>query len=319
MSKIQRDVALKDFSNYKIGGNASYFLNAATKEDLLEGLREWKEISKDLSVEKRKIFLLGGGTNVLFPDKGFDGLVVKNSINGITQDEDKVTIGAGTLFSAIVDFCVNNSLSGLEWAGGMPGTVGGAVRGNAGAFGGETKDNVFQVTSINLESLGEITRNRNECQFAYRNSIFKKQTTNNEVIISVVFALSKGSKEKIKEQVTREVEFRQTRHPLESPNLGSIFKNVPFDSIPQTYKEELSQYVKNDPFPVVPTAKIIYLTGLKGKRVGDVMVSEKHTNFIVNLGNATAKDVSDLIEIIKNDVKQKFGVSLEEEIMRLDQ
>jgi UDP-N-acetylmuramate dehydrogenase len=319
MTKIQRDVALKDFSNYKIGGNASYFLNAATKEDLLEGLKEWKETSKNLSEEKRKIFLLGGGTNVLFPDSGFDGLVIKNSINGIALDGDKVTVGAGTLFTNLVDYCVNNSLSGLQWAGGMPGTVGGAVRGNAGAFGGETKDNVLQVYSINLESLGEITRNREECEFSYRNSIFKKETSSNEVIVSVVFTLLKGIQQEIKEQVVKEVEFRQVRHPLESPNLGSIFKNVPFDLIPQIYKQELLQYVKNDPFPVVPTAKIIYLTGLKGRKVGDAMVSEKHTNFIVNLGNATAKDVSDLIAIIKIDVQHKFGVSLEEEIMRLDQ
>jgi UDP-N-acetylmuramate dehydrogenase len=317
MIKIQREVVLKDFSNYKIGGNASYFLNAGTKEDLLEGLKEWKEISKDLSEKTKKILLLGGGTNILFPDDGFDGLVIKNSIDGISLDQDMVTAGAGTLFSNLVDFCVNNSLSGLEWAGGMPGTVGGAIRGNAGAFGGETKDNVLQVTSLNLDSLEEITRDGKECQFSYRNSIFKKEVKN-EIIVSVVFGFSKGSQEKIKEQVLKEVEFRQIKHPLESPNLGSIFKNVPFDSIPKVYKEELSQYVKNDPFPVVPTAKIIFLAGLKGRRVGDAAVSDKHTNFIVNLGNATAKDVEALIEIIKSEVKQKYGIALEEEIMRLD-
>jgi len=318
MSKIQREVALKDFSNYKIGGNASYFLEIKTKEDLSEGLKEWKEISKDLAEGEKKFFFLGGGTNILFSDEGFDGLVIKNSMDGISLDEDKVTTGAGTLFSNLVDFCVNNSLSGLEWAGGMPGTVGGAVRGNAGAFGGETKDNVLQVTSINLETQEQITRNREDCQFSYRNSIFKKQKKN-EIIASVVFGFSKGSQEKIKEQVLKEVEFRQTKHPLESPNVGSIFKNVPFDAVPQSYKTELSQYVKDDPFPVVPTAKIIFLAGLKGRRVGDAMVSDKHTNFIVNLGNAKAKDVEDLIEIIKREVRQKFEITLEEEIMRLNQ
>jgi len=315
---LRQNIPLKDYSNYKIGGNALYFLEAATKEDLLEGLREWKDFSKDLPEEKKKVFLLGGGTNILFSDNGFDGLVIKNSIIGIAQDKDEITVGAGTLFSSLVDSCVNNSLSGLEWAGGMPGTVGGAIRGNAGAFGGETKDNVLKVTSINLESLEEVTRDNEECQFSYRNSIFKGEAKN-EIIISAIFGFSKGSQEKIKEQVIKEVEFRRAKHPLDRPNAGSVFKNIPVESIPEEYKNEFLQYVKNDPFPVIPTAKIIFLAGLKGKRVGDAIVSEKHTNFIVNLGNATAKDVSDLIKIIKNEVEQKYGIYLEEEIMRLDQ
>lgn len=309
---IKQNVSLKEFSNYKIGGNAAYFLEVSSKDDLIEGLREWKDLSK----EETKVFLLGGGTNILFPDEGFNGLVIKNSIDGITLDGDTVTAGAGTVFTKLVDFCVNNSLSGLEWAGGMPGTVGGAIRGNAGAFGGETKDNALQVVSINLESLEETTRNREECQFSYRSSIFKKELKS-EIIISAVFGFSKGSQEKLKEQVLKEVEFRQAKHPLDRPNAGSVFKNIPFDNIPEEYKKELSQYIKNDPFPVMPTAKIIFLAGLKGRRVGDAAVSDKHTNFIVNLGNATAKDVNDLIEIIKNEVRQKYGITLEEEIIRL--
>lgn len=314
MSRLQREVSLKDFSNYKIGGQALYFLDVKTEEDLVEGLKEWQEIAEILAEDARKIFVLGGGTNILFSDNGFTGLVIKNSLDSITLNGDEVLVGAGTLFSKLNDFCIENSLSGLEWAGGMPGTVGGAVRGNAGAFGGETKDNVLKVTSLNLLSLQIIERNNRDCEFSYRSSVFKTKALD-EVIMSAVFSLKKGEKEEIIKQINEKIEFRKVKHPLENPNAGSVFKNVPFENIPQEFKNELLQYVKNDPIQVVPAAKIIFLAGLKGKRVGDAAVSDKHTNFIINLGNATAKDVLELIEIIKNEVKLKYGVTLEEEIM----
>jgi UDP-N-acetylmuramate dehydrogenase len=314
---IKRDVPLKDYSQYKIGGPAAYFLEISTKEELLAGLRKWQEVTRTLPENQRRIFVLGGGTNILFPDEGLKGLVIKNSIDGISLNGTNVTVGGGTLFSALLDFCIANSLSGLEWAGGMPGTAGGAIRGNAGAFAGETKDNISEVTSINLNSLKEKTRNREECQFSYRSSVFKTNVRD-EIIVSVTFALQKGDRETIKKEIDEKVEFRKKRHPLESPNIGSIFKNVPAESIPEEYKDELSQYVKNDPFLVVSAAKIIFLTGLKGKRVGDVAVSEKHTNFIVNLGSGKAADVKKLIAIIKDAVRQRFNVALEEEIMEVN-
>jgi len=314
---LKQNVPLKDFSNYKIGGEALYFLNAETEQELTEGIREWQAVSKALPENERKIFILGGGTNILFSDAGFKGLVIRNCLGSIAVNENEIVVGAGTLISKLCDFCIDYSLSGFEWAGGLPGTVGGAVRGNAGAFGKETKDNVVSVTSLNLKTLDIVKRSNQECSFSYRSSIFKTIATD-EVIISAVLGFKNGNKEEIEKSVKEKVEFRKSRHPLENPNAGSVFKNVPFDSIQDQYKNELQQYVKNDPFPVVPSAKMIFLAGLKGKRVGDAMVSEKHTNFIVNSGNATAKDVSDLIQIIKDEVRQKYGISLEEEIMRLD-
>jgi UDP-N-acetylmuramate dehydrogenase len=315
---LKQNVSLKDLSNYKIGGEAAYFLEARKEQDLLEGIREWRAVSKDLSEDEKKVFILGGGTNILFSDEGFKGLVIKISLDSMTADGNRVLVGAGTLMSKLNDFCIENSLSGLEWAGGIPGTVGGAVRGNAGAFGGETKDNILSVTSLNLKDLNVIKRSNQECEFSYRSSIFKTKATD-EVIISASLGLKKGEREAIEKQINEKAEFRKAKHPLESPNAGSVFKNVPFESVPVWYKNELQQYVKDDPIPVVPAAKIIFLAGLKGKRVGDAAVSDKHTNFIVNLGNAKARDVSDLIQIIKDKVRQKYGISLEEEIMRLDQ
>jgi UDP-N-acetylmuramate dehydrogenase len=316
MTKLQKGVLLKNFSNYRIGGQALYFLDAKTDSDLVDGIKEWQTVSSNLPENERKIFVLGGGTNILFSDDGFKGLVIRNCLDSITQDFEKITAGAGTLISKLTDFCIENSLSGLEWAGGLPGTVGGAIRGNAGAFGGETKDNIESVVSLNLTNFAIVKRNNGECEFSYRSSIFKTKATD-EIIISASVNLKKGDKEEIRKQTVEKMEFRKTKHPLENPNAGSVFKNVPFENVPQEFKNELSQYIKNDPIQVVPSAKIIFLAGLKGKRVGDAAVSDKHTNFIINLDNATAKDVLDLIEIIKNEVKQKYGIMLEEEIMRV--
>lgn len=317
MPNLQTNISLKDYSNFKIGGNAKYFLSVKSTGDLTLGLRQWHEISKDFPKEEKKIFVLGSGTNVLFSDEGFNGLVIKNSIDKIDKKDNIVTVGAGTLISTLLDFCVDNSLSGLEWAGGLPGTVGGAVRGNAGAYSGETKDNIVEVESINLETLEIKKRSKSKCEFDYRMSIFKSKAID-EIITFIKFELTTGKKEEISEYIEDKKSKRQLRHPLEYPNVGSIHKNVPIEKFSPEQMENLSQYIKDDPFPVIPTAKLTFLAGLCGKRIGDAQVSEKHTNFIVNLNNAKAQDVKELIKIIQTAVKEKFGVSLEPEIMFID-
>ena len=311
---LKQNVSLKDYSNYKIGGNAAYFFEVFSKDDLINGLKNWYEISLDFPVNKKEIFVLGSGTNVLFSDDGFYGLVIKNSINGINIQDNIITVGAGEELSSLLDYCVKNSLSGLEWAGGLPGTVGGAVRGNAGAFRGEIKDNLYEVISLNLKTFKTVKRNNKDCELSYRNSVFKNKAAD-EIIISVSFKLIKGEKQEIKNKTQEKIEYRRAKHPLEYPNIGSIFKNVPIEKFLDTQMKDLSQYIKNDPFPLVPTAKLIFLTGLKGERVGDVMVSTKHTNFIVNMGDGKATEVKRLIGFIKDRVREEFGIELEEEIM----
>jgi len=217
--------------------------------------------------------------------------------------------------SKLLDFCIENSLSGLEWAGGLPGTVGGSVRGNAGAFGGETKDCIAEVKSLNIDSLEEITRNNQECWFSYRDSYFKTDKGSREIITEVMLTLKNKDKEEIKKIIEEKINFRIKKHPLEYPNIGSIFKNSEMTKIPDSLKEEFGQNGKTDPIPVIPSARIINLCGLKGKRVGDAQFSEKHPNFIVNLGNAKAGDVKALVEMAKKEVFEKFKIQLEEEIM----
>jgi UDP-N-acetylmuramate dehydrogenase len=308
---IRQNVSLSDYNNFKIGGNALYFLEIFSKEELIEGLKDWKKLYPSI---QEKIFVLGGGTNILFSDLGFSGLVIKNSIRGIKLSNNIVEVSGGVLISDFLNFCIENCLSGFEWAGGLPGTVGGAVRGNAGAFNGETKDNVIEVESVDLNTLETKTRSNKDCDFSYRMSIFKKAAAK-EIIVSVKFKLETDEKQTIESLIQEKIDHRLRRHPLEYPNVGSIFKNVPYESFSKNLQEDLFQYIKKDPFPVIPTAKLNFLAGLSGKRVGDAMLSKKHTNFIINLGNAKAEDVKKLIQIIKDSIKEKFAITLEEEIM----
>ena len=316
-----QNILLKNYSNYKIGGSARLFAEVFTVQELKEVLG---------SLPNEKIFVLGGGTNLLISDRGFDGLVIHNKIEGILrlrlgqvlrQDSgqvEMVEMGSGVMIKDLLDFCIENSLSGLEWAGGLPGTIGGAVRGNAGAFKGEIKDSVSEVRSLDIITFQEKTRINDECNFGYRNSIFKAGVASSEFITHVVLGLTIGDKKEIEEKIQQKIEYRNNKHPMNIPNIGSTFKNIPLDLLSSNLQKEFATFVKTDPFPVVPTAKLLALTGLKGRKAGGAMISEKHPNFIVNLGNATAENVKALIEIAKEAVKEKYGINLEEEIIRLD-
>lgn len=309
---IQTNIPLKKHSNFKIGGPASFFYEFKSEENLNEALKEWQDSGEDLQV-----FILGGGTNILFNDDGFDGLVLKDSISFIKREGSILSVGSGTLVSDLVSFCLQNNLSGFEWAGGLPGTVGGGVRGNAGAFLGEMKDDLTKVTSIDIKTLKIKTRNKKECEFAYRKSIFKIGSGENEVILSAKFSLKKGDREEIKSKTQEKIDYRIDRHPLDMPNIGSTFKNVDVKKISKNVLKEFENSIKQDPFPVLPVAKLLIGANLKGQEIGGAKFSERHPNFIVNFNNAKARDVKALIELAKKEIKEKYGISLEEEIIIL--
>lgn len=308
---ILKNVPLKKHSNYKIGGLADYFYEFGSKDDLISAISEWKEIEPG----NPNIFILGKGTNILFSDEGYRGLVLKDNIDFLKLDGNSVKAGSGTLMSDLVEFFARHSLSGLEWAGGLPGTVGGAVRGNAGAFGGETKDNLEEAESIDLKTLKVLTRKKKDIQFGYRQSIFKNGLALREVILSAKFKFAKGDKQEIKNKTQEKIDYRIERHPLNFPNIGSIFKNIPVENIPGDVLKKFKSSVKQDPFPVLPVAKLIAATDLIGKITGGAQISTKHPNFIVNINNAKARDVLALIETVKKEIKDKFDITLEEEVM----
>jgi len=308
---LQKNISLKDYSNYKIGGPAKLFAEVKSAEELKEVFRLAKSLVQD------KIAILGGGTKVLISDEGFDGLIIYNKIAGIEREGDNLRVGSGALTKDLLEYCLENSLSGLEWAGGLPGTIGGAVRGNAGSFGGETKDSVVEVEGLDLKTLDEKTRNNAQCQFGYRNSIFKSGEASGEFIINVTLKFILGDKNKIRAAIQQKIAYRNIHQPLNYPSLGSTFKNIPLSSLSQDLQQEFSEIVKNDPFPVVPVTKLLALCGLKGRRVGGAMISDQHPNFILNIDNAKAADVKELIKIAKETIKEKYNIALEEEIVYL--
>lgn len=318
---FKRNVLLREHSNYKIGGPAAYFAVPGTVGEIMRALDKWRKISKYFPSKKRQIFILGGGTNILFSDVGFAGLILKPNIAHLKKTGNRVIAGAGATMDRLLAFSVKNNLGGLEWSGGLPGTLGGAVRGNAGCFGGEMKDIVLSVTSVDYES-GKpkiITRNNADCLFGYRDSIFKHK---NEIILEITIGLKRGGKKRLNQISEEKKAYRRERHPLEYPNIGSIFKNVPLKTIMKTMRitEDMARarfLVKDDPFPVVPTARLISMCGLKGRRSGGAMISPKHANFIVNVNNAASRDVKILIALVKKEVYRKFCIELEEEILVL--
>ncbi|MCH8741637.1 UDP-N-acetylmuramate dehydrogenase [Patescibacteria group bacterium] len=311
---LKRNVLLKNYTTFKIGGAAQFFFVAKNKKDVMKAVQTSKKL-------KLPFFILGEGSNLLISDRGFKGLVVKirntkyeiprtrtSSVRG--RQNILVYAEAGVSFPVLVKATTELGLSGLEWAGGLPGTLGGAIRGNAGAFRGEIKDVILEVEA--LDEKGNLkTLSRKQCNFSYRSSIFKK---NNWIVLSTALKLGKGNKKLIQSIAKSHIRYREEKHPLEYPNAGSIFKNCDLKKIPKRLRASFNKVVKTDPFPLIPSAHLISEAGLKGLRVGQAEVSTKHPNYIVNLGNTTAKDVIKLINLVKKEVKDKFGIVLEEEI-----
>ncbi len=306
MFKIYKNISLKENFTFKIGGKAKYFIKVSNLKDIKKAIF-W--------AEERKVsfFILGGGSNILFPDDGYNGLIIKIENKKIILKNNEIIVEAGVPLLRLVFFSKEKSLSGLEWAAGIPGTVGGAVFGNAGAFGGEIKDSIKEVLVFDIKTKKEKLLQNKDCKFSYRNSIFKK--TKRYIIISATFKLKKGKKEKISEEINKNILYRKNNHPLNYPSAGSIFKNCKIDNkVKKLFKKfpDLKQFEKKGE---IPAAYLIYKCDLKGKKIRGAQVSEKHTNFIINKKNAKARDVIELIKLIKNKVKKKFNIELKEEII----
>ena len=302
------NVLLSPYSNFRIGGAADMFCR----------VRDGAGIERAAERARRArlpIFILGGGTNVLIGDGGVRGMVLKPDIKTLEVEDGAVRAGAGVSMAELMECTIAKGLSGLEWAGGLPGTVGGAIRGNAGAFRGEMKDVIRTVRSVPLNSgKGVRVRSRRNCRFGYRTSVFKEEN-GKEVILDAVFFLKRGDRKAIREAVEERIRYRRERQPLEYPNIGSIFKNVDTRLVPKSVLESFRAVVKTDPFPVVPAAALIDRAGLKGVSAGGAMISPKHPNFIVNVLGARAADVKTLIHLVKFTIKKCFKIALEEEII----
>ena len=305
---FEENFPLKKISHYKIGGDAKYFFEAKKAEDIEKAILKAREI-------KTPIFILAGASNILINDEGFDGLILKPDILFIEKNNDLIRVGAGVSISQLLNELASHNLSGLEWAAGIPGTLGGAVYGNAGAFGREMKDIIENIVSFDISKKIPkiIKRKNNECDFKYHSSVFK-QNPGREIIIEAVLKLKNGNSQNIGEEINRNLNYRFHKHPLEYPSLGSTFSNVPLTQIDNDAAVNFERAIKTDPFPVIPAAYLIAEAGLKGVSFGGAMISSKHPNFIVNVLDATAEDVKNLIQLAKDEVKNKFNIQLKEEI-----
>lgn len=300
---VQRGVPLANLTTWRIGGPAERLAMVKSVDAFVETVRACRETSTPFVI-------LGGGSNVLFSDNGMRGVVIRVQANAMAFQDASVTAEAGVVYTALALQAAKRGLSGMEFAATIPGTVGGAVRGNAGAWGGETKD-ILRSADVLREDGTRSTRDAASCGFAYRESIFKH---NGEIILSATFQLAPGNPEDIQATIRSFQQTKRDHQPLDAPAAGSTFKNVPVASIdPALYAEhEMERVRKGD---VIPVGFLIERAGLKGHRIGGIRVSEKHANFLLNDGTATAEHVVQLISLIKQKIRTEFnGLQIELEV-----
>lgn len=281
--EIFLDEPMKKHISFKVGGPADFLVKPKNEEQI-------KKLITLLKSENIPYIVVGNGSNLLVKDGGIRGVVIKisDNFNNFEVKDKTVFAQSGALLSLMGRTVLNNNLTGFEFAAGIPGTLGGAIAMNAGAYGGEMKDIIKSVRLMDEE--GNIFELKNEeMEFGYRKSILSKK---DYIVLSAVFELQEGNYDEIKNYMRELTKSRVTKQPLNLPSAGSTFKR------PEGHF----------------AAKLIEDSGLKGLTLGKAQVSDKHAGFVVNLGNAKAKDILDLIDVVKSTVYSKFGVMLEEEV-----
>ncbi|MFW6124114.1 MAG: UDP-N-acetylmuramate dehydrogenase [Acidobacteriota bacterium] len=286
---LEKSVSLKQHSNFKIGGEADYFFTAFSLEELLAavGLAHKESIPYQI---------IGGGFNVLFDDEGYRGMIIKNQAKGINKLTDtEIEVLSGTELDDLIDFCVEKGLGGVEFLAGIPGTVGGAVRGNAGAFYQSIGDIIKEI--LVLKQNGEQAElKKNQMKFGYRKSILKEKPY---ILLKTVLKLIPKSPESIKKDIEENIEERKKKHPpWGTACAGSYFKN------PVSDKGEK-----------IAAGSLLDRVGARSLKKGDAAVYKGHANFLINTGEASSKDIRELASELKQRVKKRFGINLEEEVV----
>ena len=276
---VKLDESLKLHTTYKVGGTCKYFITPKDLEELINLVKYLKD--KDI-----KYMILGNGSNTIFSSEEYNGVIINlTNLNNMKIEGNKIFVEAGYQLIKLSMDALNNSLSGLEFAAGIPGNIGGAIFMNAGAYKSDMSELVESVTFLD-ENLELQTLRKDELEFSYRKSIFQKR---NCIIISTVLNLIPGDKEEIKALMDKRKARRLESQPLEYPSAGSVFRNPSED---------------------IFAGKLIEDLGLKGYKIGGAKISEKHANFIINDGDATGEDIKALIDYIKTKVKEKYNIDL---------
>ena len=276
-----RGERLAPHTSLRIGGPADYFVRVGTERDLVDAIQVARE-------HELPVFILGGGTNVLVADAGIRGVVLRNSWREATPDGTTVMASSGTELAHVAATAAKAGIEGLEWMATVPGTVGGAVHGNAGAFGSETADALVEAELMDLNG-DTWTAGVEELGYAYRTSALQGTPI---VCVRARFRGTAGDRAKAVQRIKEMANERMQKQPLAQPNTGSIFRNPPGDH----------------------AGRLIEAAGLKGRTIGGAMVSPKHANFIVNVGDAAASDVRALMTVCQDEVQKQFGVTLVPEV-----
>jgi UDP-N-acetylmuramate dehydrogenase len=277
------DEPMINHTSFRIGGPADFLIIPNNLEDL-------KHILKFADYKKAGVYVIGNGTNLLVRDCGIRGIVTKiaSPFNDITIRGEKIITGAGSQLSNLLKTAIERSLTGLEFVAGIPGTVGGAIAMNASSHFGSVSNVVDRVTAMDFS--GSVhTLSNEECEFGYKKSVFQYE---NMIILRATIILKKGEKARIQEKVKQIMKRRKKTQPIDKLSAGCIFRN------PKGYS----------------AAKLIESAGLRGKKINDAQISTIHSNFIINLGNATARDVLALVDLVQREVAKKFGVFLNPEV-----
>lgn len=332
--QIKRNIPLASYTTFGIGGNAKFFVEVGNADDLAEAVGFAKN-------NKLSIFALGGGSNILISDEGYKGLVIKINIRGITSVNTptgrRINAGAGEMWDDVVAYAVGLNIGGIENLSFIPGTVGGAIYQNIGAYGVEFKDVLVFIKAYDIKTGNIVELSNKECGFEYRQSIFKDNK--DLIVFEAELLLSKdnrpnlsypdlqkrfvGAEPTISEvrQAVIDIRLNKIPYPPLTANAGSFFKNplittVNFKNLLQNYPD-LKGRESGNGFIKLSAAQLIEKAGLKGKRVGTVGVSDKHALVLVNYGGGRAKNINELELAIKEVVKAKFGVKLEAEVEKI--
>jgi UDP-N-acetylmuramate dehydrogenase len=284
------NVPLSALSSFGIGGPADLFFEARTEGDL-------KKVLALAVREKYPFYIIGGGTNILFDDEGYRGLIVRNRVEGVVREGGRLSVHSGTILASVLRETLEAGLTGLEFLAGIPGTVGGALNGNAGAFGSNIGDHVAWATLLSPAG-GQTTVGREDLAFGYRTSILKH---NRAIVLNAVLLCSPGDRQASEAKVREILNRRQSKHPpWKTASAGSYFKNPSSASGVKT-----------------AAGYLLEQAGAKGLSVGDAAVYDQHCNFIINRGNARSADVLRLAGELKERVFKMFGIRLEEEVIHL--
>lgn len=303
---FKSNIPLAQYTTFKIGGPALFYAEAANADELSEAYERAEQ-------EHLPLFILGGGSNILFSDAGFPGMVVRLTDGGLHLDESGVVqCGAGRTLYEVVESACEAGLSGIESLAGVPGSIGGAIRGNAGAFGTEIGDVVMSVKAFHKKTGAMREFRQSECLFGYRTSFFK--TSPEYVILSAEIQLTPSASPQVLVSCAREIlDKREERHPQDVFCAGSFFMNPVVDNerLFEEFKKDTGNESKDGK---LPAGWLIDHAGLRGKTVGHAKISTIHPNYLINTGGATAEDVIMLASIVKQKVRDELGVQLQEEV-----